>query len=84
MRPAAPAMFTLLAGVALAVWLGVPAHSAESPIRFSLQTAGFPLESCETPERHAPETMAGGWPCSTTIAMATWTCSSPMAPTSRH
>ncbi|QOY92040.1 CRTAC1 family protein [Paludibaculum fermentans] len=53
-------MFTLLAGVALAVWLGVPAHSAESPIRFSLQTAGFPLESCETPERHAPETMAGG------------------------
>lgn len=60
MRPAAPAMFTLLAGAALFAWLAAPVHSAESPIRFSLQTAGFPLESSETPERHAPETMAGG------------------------
>lgn len=60
MRPAAPAMFTLLAGSALLAWLAAPVHSAESPIRFSLQTAGFPLESSETPERHAPETMAGG------------------------
>lgn len=60
MRPVAPAMFTVLAGAALFAWLAAPVHSAESPIRFSLQTAGFPLESSETPERHAPETMAGG------------------------
>lgn len=60
MRPAAPAVFTLLIGAVLFAWLAAPVHSAESPIRFSLQTAGFPLESSETPERHAPETMAGG------------------------
>src|SRR5438876_9461735 len=34
--------------------------SAESPIRFAYQPIAFELDSCETPERHAPETMAGG------------------------
>ena len=31
-----------------------------SPIRFAYQPIAFELDSCETPERHAPETMAGG------------------------
>ncbi len=47
-----------LAAAALLLWL--PANNAESPIRFIPQTVDFTLESCETPERHAPETMAGG------------------------
>jgi len=33
---------------------------SESPIRFVYQPIDFRLDSCETPERHAPETMAGG------------------------
>jgi hypothetical protein len=37
---------------------GAPA--AESPIRFTYRPIDFQLDSCETPERHAPETMAGG------------------------
>ena len=37
-----------------------PAASASSPIRFAYQAINFKLDSCETPERHAPETMAGG------------------------
>src|SRR6202051_1160956 len=31
-----------------------------SPIRFAFQAIAFTLDSDETPERHAPETMAGG------------------------
>jgi hypothetical protein len=31
-----------------------------APIRFLYQPIDFTLDSCETPERHAPETMAGG------------------------
>ncbi len=34
--------------------------AGEQPIRFAPQAIDFTLESCETPERHAPETMAGG------------------------
>jgi len=39
-----------------------PADAAESgsPIRFTYQPIDFKLDSSETPERHAPETMAGG------------------------
>jgi enediyne biosynthesis protein E4 len=33
---------------------------ADSPIRFEYQPTDFKLDSSETPERHAPETMAGG------------------------
>ena len=33
---------------------------SEGPIRFAYQAIDFKLDSCETPERHAPETMAGG------------------------
>jgi hypothetical protein len=36
------------------------APAAESPIRFACQPIDFKLDSSETPERHAPETMAGG------------------------
>ena len=32
----------------------------ESPIQFAYQPIDFKLDSCETPIRHAPETMAGG------------------------
>ncbi len=34
--------------------------AADSPIRFAFQPIDFQLDSSETPERHAPETMAGG------------------------
>jgi hypothetical protein len=32
----------------------------DSPIRFTFQSIDFKLDSDESPERHAPETMAGG------------------------
>src|SRR5450631_525229 len=34
--------------------------AAESPIQFAFQPIDFKIDSDETPERHAPETMAGG------------------------
>ena len=40
-----------------ALWRAVP---AESPIHFVYRPIPFTLDTCETPERHAPETMAGG------------------------
>lgn len=48
--------------VALLVLLAAvgPVRSADSPIRFSFHSLPFPLDSGETPEKHAPETMAGG------------------------
>jgi enediyne biosynthesis protein E4 len=36
------------------------AISSDSPIRFSFQAIDFKLDSNESPEHHAPETMAGG------------------------
>jgi hypothetical protein len=36
------------------------AVAGESPIQFTYQPIDFRLDSDETPERHAPETMAGG------------------------
>ncbi len=36
------------------------ASTTDSPIRFAFQAIDFRLDSDETPERHAPETMAGG------------------------
>ena len=44
----------LLGGV---VWTAAP---ADSPIRFVYQPIRFTLDTSETPERHVPETMAGG------------------------
>lgn len=43
-----------------AVCLAMTQPEAPSPIRFTYQPIDFRLESSETPERHAPETMAGG------------------------
>lgn len=34
--------------------------SEVSPIHFSFRPIAFSLDSCETPQKHAPETMAGG------------------------
>jgi hypothetical protein len=49
------APFALLSA---AWWLAGAA--AESPIQFVYQPIPFTLETSQTPERHAPETMAGG------------------------
>ncbi|HEY2016977.1 MAG TPA: CRTAC1 family protein [Bryobacteraceae bacterium] len=37
-----------------------PGRGAESGIHFFFQPIPFTLDSCETPQRHVPETMAGG------------------------
>jgi hypothetical protein len=37
-----------------------PGGSPDSPIHFVYRNIDFSLDSCETPQRHAPETMAGG------------------------
>ncbi|MGD0577331.1 MAG: VCBS repeat-containing protein [Bryobacteraceae bacterium] len=53
----------LLLGAAIAVaavCVALAQPEALSPIRFVYQPIDFTLDSSETPERHAPETMAGG------------------------
>ena len=35
-------------------------HTTPAPIHFQSRPVPFVLDSCETPQRHAPETMAGG------------------------
>ncbi|HYA64543.1 MAG TPA: hypothetical protein VED66_15170, partial [Candidatus Sulfotelmatobacter sp.] len=53
----------LLGSSGAAVLLGkfpVSAPPNRAPIHFVFQPIDFSLDSCETPERHAPETMAGG------------------------
>ena len=44
------------------IWLLAqgPHNGNAPPIQFTHQPIAFTLDSCETPERHAPETMAGG------------------------
>ena len=49
----------VLALLALAAWIGFGQDPAAS-IHFVYRPSDFRLESSETPERHAPETMAGG------------------------
>jgi len=39
---------------------GQTVEPPQAPIHFAPRTISFSLDSCETPERHAPETMAGG------------------------
>src|SRR5271157_386842 len=54
--------FVLLgaAGIAL-LWMGPAAAEPNlAPIHFVFQPIDFTLDSCETPQRHAPETMEGG------------------------
>jgi enediyne biosynthesis protein E4 len=41
-------------------WDILSGENAAAPIHFHYQPIDFRLESCETPRRHAPETMAGG------------------------
>jgi hypothetical protein len=55
-------MARVLAGVLFvaAGWRAVFSQGPSSPIRFAYQPIDFTLESCDTPERHAPESMAGG------------------------
>jgi hypothetical protein len=43
-----------------AVWVAAPRRDTETSIHFLYRPIDFQLDSCETPERHAPETMAGG------------------------
>jgi enediyne biosynthesis protein E4 len=50
---------TVAALLVVAVWMAA-GQNAVSPIRFVYRPIDFKLESSETPERHAPETMAGG------------------------
>jgi hypothetical protein len=52
-------MMAALALAALSLLL-LAAPAGDAPIRFAPQSLDFTLESCETPRRHAPETMAGG------------------------
>jgi enediyne biosynthesis protein E4 len=47
-------------GILLAAGRMIPQVPSPSPIHFSFRPIGFSLDSCETPQRHAPETMAGG------------------------
>jgi hypothetical protein len=41
-------------------WAVLSGQNPPSPIHFTYQPIAFRLDSSETPERHAPETMAGG------------------------
>jgi hypothetical protein len=50
----------IAASLALAGLLAAAPPALESPIRFAFRPVAFTLESCETADRHAPETMAGG------------------------
>ncbi|MGD0048416.1 MAG: hypothetical protein ABSE42_15540, partial [Bryobacteraceae bacterium] len=51
----------LIVGGAIAIcggWLAALPVATPGAIRFAYQPIPFTLDSCETPERHAPETMA--------------------------
>jgi hypothetical protein len=49
-----------IAVVMAALWAIASGQNRAAPIHFQFQPIDFRLESCETPKRHAPETMAGG------------------------
>jgi len=51
-------LFAQIAAVASPPQL--PSPNPQSPIHFSPRPIDFVLDSCESPQRHAPETMAGG------------------------
>ena len=50
----------LIAAFAAAVWVAAFGQNTAAPIHFTYRPIDFRLDSCETPRRHAPETMAGG------------------------
>src|SRR6202023_2202325 len=54
------ALAIVLAAGAIAWKRSVGAQSTKSPIHFSFRGIPFSLDSSESPQRHAPETMAGG------------------------
>ncbi len=55
------ALWAGIAALAIAAaWPAAAPPVAESAIRFDYRPIDFKLENCETPDRHAPETMAGG------------------------
>jgi hypothetical protein len=49
-----------LAIAAATTWTIASGLNPPAPIHFTYKPIAFRLESCETPRRHAPETMAGG------------------------
>ncbi len=55
-------MRKLFLAIALAggLWILAPAQNAAAPIHFRYEPIDFRLDSSESAERHAPETMAGG------------------------
>ncbi len=56
MRP----LWLILTASVWCAWYAVAADPTASPIHFVYRAIAFAIDSCETPERHAPETMAGG------------------------
>ncbi len=52
--------FWLLAVLPWAFWGALSGQNSRSPIHFTYKPIDFRLDSCETPQYHAPETMAGG------------------------
>src|SRR5579872_1424563 len=46
--------------VCVGTWIAASSPAMKAPIHFTFRPIDFRLDSCETPERHAPETMAGG------------------------
>ena len=56
---ASPALCTVAALLA-AFFAFASSGETAAPIHFAYHPIDFSLDSCETPERHAPETMAGG------------------------
>ena len=51
---------SLIAGIPLFLTMTAAQEQPVAPIHFSPRLIGFALDSNETPQRHAPETMAGG------------------------
>ena len=52
-------LWAAIAALAAAI-VAAESQMASPPIHFVFQPIGFQLDSCETPRRYAPETMAGG------------------------
>ena len=59
-RVAASPILWTVAVLLAAVWVAASSRDTETSIHFVYRPIDFKLDSCETPERHAPETMAGG------------------------
>ena len=59
-RAPVPGRLWAAAVLLAAVWALASGQNTPAPIHFVYRPIDFRLESSETPERHAPETMAGG------------------------